>query len=128
MINLKRTKKNLKKEVAKNKTGKLLIALLIIISTILLMNINVYSFTNEDTNVLQNTEFFDQNFDTSTDETTESDNSSDLITSTSVESITANISDETLSFTNLLLIVVISVNIVLLLLAIIILMQINKKI
>lgn len=48
-------------------------------------------------------------------------------TSTTVDSITSSMSDETLSFTNLLLIVLISINIVLLLLAIIILMQMNKK-
>lgn len=48
-------------------------------------------------------------------------------TSTTVESIKAGISDETLSFTNLLIIVLISVNIVLLILAITILMQAKKK-
>ncbi len=73
----------------------------------------------------QNTNNLDSNINIEEDV---NKNEKPIYTSTTVESITSGISDETLSFTNLLLIVLISINMVLLLLSIIILMQINKKI
>lgn len=55
-------------------------------------------------------------------------NSEELQSSSTVESIKMSASDEALSFTNLLIIILISLNIVLIILAVTILMKINKKI
>ena len=97
------------------------------IVTLLIMTFVILGFSSKvSANSLeQNTNNLDSNINTEEDV---NKNEKPIYTSTTVESITSGISDETLSFTNLLLIVLISINMVLLLLSIIILMQINKKI